>query len=107
MMQFAAESTHERICAWIDKHYAPHSEVKSELVISNTVTANITALGYVADKFDVGEGFHFVDWQNYDCGIIPQVKTYADSRPSLRSGGIVFSFESDEAQFDVLGKSVV
>lgn len=102
MMQFAAESTHERICAWIDKHYAPHSEIESELIISNTVTANITALGYVADKFDVGEGFHFVDWQNYDCGIIPQVKTYADSRPSLRSGGIVFSFESDEAQFDVL-----
>lgn len=102
MMQFAAESTHERICAWIDKHYAPHSEIESELIISNTVTANITALGYVADKFDVGEGFHFVDWQNYDCGIIPQVKTYADSRPALRSGGIVFSFESDEAQFNVL-----
>lgn len=102
MMQFAAEASHERLCAWIEEYYAPHSEVESELVISNTVTANITALGYIAEKFDVSEDFHFVDWQNFDCEIIPQVKTYADSRPALRSGGIRFSFASEDAQFEVL-----
>ena len=103
MMQFAAESTHDRICGWIEENYAPHSENDSELVISNTVTANITALGYVAEKFDVGDGFHYDSWQNYDCEMIPQVKTYADSRPALRSGGILFSFANEEnIQFDVL-----
>jgi len=104
MLQFAAESTHERLCAWIEENYTPHTETDSELLIANTVTANITALGYVSDKFDVGEGFHYESWEDYSCDVIPQVKTYMDGRPALRSGGIKFSFshESDNTCFDVL-----
>lgn len=104
MLQYAANATHEGICNWIQEQYTPHTSSPSELVITNTVTANLTALSYVADKFDVGDGLHFSAWHDHDCEIVAQVKTYADSRPSLRSGAMRFTFANadDEPVFDVL-----
>ncbi|MEL6404113.1 MAG: ATP-binding protein [Chloroflexota bacterium] len=102
MLQLAAESTHERICAWIAENYAPQHEDHNELVITNTVTANLTALSYVADHFDVGEGFHYAGWSDFSCDFIPHVKTYFDGRPALRSGAMLFEFEGADAKFEVL-----
>lgn len=102
MLQTVANTTQENIVSWIKEAYPSHSAIESELVITNTVTANVTALGYVAENFDVEAGFHYIGWQNYHCPIIPQVKTYFDGRPSLRSGGMLFQFEGEDATFDVL-----
>lgn len=103
MLQVAAESTHERICNWIQDNYSKHREAENDLIIANTATANLTALAYVADKFDVGDDFHFVSWQDFDCDMMPRVKTYFDGRPALRSGAMTFSFENDNAvRFEVL-----
>lgn len=103
MLQVAAESTHERICNWIQNNYHQHTETDNDLIIANTVTANLTALSYVAEKFDVGEGFHYLGWQDFECDLMPQVKTYFDGRPALRSGAMKFSFENDKAVcFEVL-----
>jgi hypothetical protein len=102
MLQAAAQSTHERICAWISENYAPHREIESDLVITNTVTANLTALSYVREDFDVTDGFQFKGWETFPCDFIPEVKLYFDGRPSLRSGAMVFHFASEDAAFDVL-----
>src|SRR5690606_8277336 len=103
MLQVAAESTHERICNWIQDNYSKHSEAENDLIIANTATANTTALAYVADKFDVGDNFQFVGWQDFDCDMMPRVKTYFDGRPALRSGAMTFAFENDNAvRFEVL-----
>ena len=102
MLQFNAESVHERICGWIEENYAPHQAEESELVISNTVTANLTALSYVTEDFEVGGSFIYKGWENYPCEMIPIVKTYFEERPALSSGGIIFHFESEDKSFDVL-----
>lgn len=102
MLQFNAESVHERICDWIEENYAPHKAEESELIISNTVTANLTALSYVTEDFEVGEGFIYKGWEDYPCEMMPIVKTYFEERPALRSGGILFHFEGEEENFDVL-----
>lgn len=102
MLQFSAESVHEHICNWIEKNYAPHQAVASELVITNTVTANITALSYVVDNFDVGENYVYKGWKDYPCKMLPIVKTYHEERPALRSGGIIFHFEGEDDSFDVI-----
>lgn len=102
MLQFAAESIQERICNWIIDHYPMHNEVDSELVITNTATANITVLNFVGTHFDVDAGFHYQGWQDYPCSLIPQVKAYYDGRPALRSGAMRFQFDSKDATFEVL-----
>lgn len=102
MMQIGAESTHEAICNWIKKHYVPHTEVTSDLMIASTATANLTALSYIVDDFDVGDGFCYKGYEFHDCDMISPVTTYIDERPSQRSGGMRFHFENDNAAFDVL-----
>ncbi|MGJ3240165.1 MAG: AAA family ATPase [Anaerolineae bacterium] len=102
MLQFAANSIQDNICNWITTHYESHHTVPSELIISNSVTANLTALSYVAERFDVGDGFHYTGWQDHECDLVAQVKTYADERPAQRSGAIRFHFENGDTQFDVL-----
>lgn len=102
MLQFSAESVHESICNWIEGNYTAHQAVESELIISNTVTANLTALSYVAENFEVGENVVYKGWEDYPCELIPIVKTYFEERPSLRSGGILFHFEGEDDNFDVL-----
>lgn len=103
MLQVAAESMHERICKWVLENYTAHTDTDSDLLITNTVTANLTALSYVADKFDVGDNFHYAGWRDFDCDLMPQVKTYFDGRPALRSGAIIFSFaHQDGTCFEVM-----
>ncbi|MDQ7028230.1 MAG: ATP-binding protein [Anaerolineae bacterium] len=102
MMQIGAEATHEAICNWIKKHYPPHAEVISDLMIANSATANITALSYVGENYGVGDGFLYRGYDHHDCDMISPVTTYFDLRPAQRSGGMCFHFESDDANFDVL-----
>jgi ATPase family associated with various cellular activities (AAA) len=102
MLQFSAESVHEHICNWIEERYPPHQTIASELVIANIVTANLTALSYVVEDFDVGEDYSYKGWENYPCEMLPIVKTYVEERPSLRSGGMLFHFEGADSNFDVL-----
>ena len=102
MMQIGAEATHEAICNWIKKHYAPHAAIASDLMIANTATANLTALSYVVDDHDVGNGFRYTGYEFHDCDIISPVTTYFDERPSQRSGAMLFHFEGEDVKFDVL-----
>ncbi|GAB5492223.1 MAG: hypothetical protein Phog2KO_24380 [Phototrophicaceae bacterium] len=104
MVQVSSESMHERICNWIRENYATHNDVRSDFLISNTVTANLTALSYITDKFDVGNDFHFVGWDDFPCDMMPKLKTYFDNRPALRSGAMRFRFENSDASdaFQVL-----
>jgi hypothetical protein len=102
MSQIGAETTHEAICNWIQQHYPPHNESTSELMVANTATANLTALSYVANGHDVGDGFLYSGYSYHDCPIISPVTAYFDERPAQRSGGMLFHFEGDDEAFDVL-----
>jgi hypothetical protein len=93
---------HEQICHWIDTHYAPHSDTH-ELIIGSNAIANVTALHYVEEGFDVGDGFVYRGHERYPCDMISTVTTYFDGRPSNRSGAQVFTFCNDSGDsFEVL-----
>lgn len=102
MYQIGADSLNERICNWIRDNFPQHNTHDSEFIIANTAIANITALSYVADQFDVGEGFAFIGREPVDCPLISPISTYFDSRPALRSGVSQFNFASDDAHFSVM-----
>ena len=104
MVQVSSDSMHERICNWIQTNYPRHTDVASDFLIANTVTANLTALSYITDKFAVGDDFYFAGWDDFPCEMMPKLKSYFDSRPALRSGAIRFRFENNDSsdQFEVL-----
>lgn len=102
MVQLGAESVNERICLWIRENFSQHKATTSEFLIANSATANITALSYIADNFEVGDGFTYQGHDFLDCDLIPPISTYFDDRPALRSGAVVFHFVGAEANFDVI-----
>ncbi len=99
-------STHERICQWIQTHYEPHTRQENRLILANTATANLTALSYVQEQFDVGEGFAYMAHETYDCDLISPVHSYFDERPAHRSGGLLFHFSDGNRSFEVLVISI-
>lgn len=104
MVHVAADSIHNQICTWIRENYTTHTELDNDIIMTHTVTANLTALSYIAEQFDVGNDFHFVGWEDYACDMMPQIKSYFDNRPALRSGAMLFRFENKNSteQFEVL-----
>ncbi len=99
-------STHERICNWIETNYQAHIVQNSRYILANTATANLTALSYIAQHFDVGNGYQFVGYEDYDCELISPVHSYFDERPAHRSGGLLFRFSNGSDEFAVLVISV-
>lgn len=102
MISFGAESMHEHICQWIDESYAAHRVGPNQLLIANSATANLTALSYIAEGFDVEGGFRYAGYEEYPSDLVRPVTTYFDQRPAYRSGGLLFHFESDDDAFEVL-----
>jgi len=99
-------STHERICQWIQTEYEPHAQGDNRFIMGNTATANMTALSYVQEQFDVGEGFAYMGYDDFACDLISPVHSYFDERPAHRSGGLLFHFRNGEQSFDVLVISI-
>ena len=70
MLQLGADSLNERICHWIRENFPQHDAVGSEFILANTATANVTALSYIAEDFDVGDGYRYRTHEVRDCAMI-------------------------------------
>jgi hypothetical protein len=96
-----ADPIYHTITQWFARQSLNHAP--QEVILSASSCSNYTVLGFIKERFEVGDGWQYDCYAEYDCDIFPTLRQYVDELPAQRTGALKFTFSHESgATFDVI-----